>query len=227
LTTLVVLQPSYLPWLGYFDQMRKADIFVWYDDVQFDKHGWRNRNRIKGRQGPLWLTVPIRHAGRAVQSINAVEIDNRQSWRRKHLRSVEQLYACAPFCASASVGLGEILLQPWEHLVDLNIATTQWLAREFSIETPRYRASQLSIDGDRNERLINLCRHFQATHYLSGDAARDYLDIERFAATGIEVVWHSYQHPQYPQLHGNFVPYLSALDLLLNVGPEARKLFRR
>jgi hypothetical protein len=225
LTALTVLQPSYLPWLGYFDQMSKADVFVWYDDVQFDKHGWRNRNRIKGPKGPLWLTVPVRHKGRTHQSINTVEIDNEKSWRRKHLLSVEQLYARAPFYAAAIPRLAHILNQQWGRLVDLSIATTEWLANEFVIGTPLYRASQLGIEGDRSGRLINFCRHFQATHYISGDAAREYLDVSQFSAAGIEVVWHSYQHPQYPQLHGDFVPYLSALDLLLNVGPKAHKLF--
>jgi hypothetical protein len=227
LTTLVVLQPSYLPWLGYFDQMSKADVFVWYDDVQFDKHGWRNRNRIKGPKGPLWLTVPVLHKGRSLQAIGAVEIDNRLSWSRKHLRSIEQLYARAPFSGTVLPRLTDILLRPWERLVDLDIATTDWLANEFAIGTPRHRASQLGIEGDRNTRLINFCRHFQATRYISGDAARDYLDVAQFAAAGIEVAWHAYQHPQYPQLHGNFVPYLSALDLLLNVGPAANQFLTR
>jgi WbqC-like protein len=225
LGTLVVLQPSYLPWLGYFDQMRKADIFVWYDDVQFDKNGWRNRNRIKSPKGPLWLTVPVHHKGRALQRISAVEIDNRQPWRRKHLRSLEQLYTRAPFAATLLPRLAENLNRPWRFLVDLDIASTEWIADEFAIATPRYRASQVPVTGDRSGRLIELCRHFQATRYLSGDSARDYLEVSRFEAAGIEVIWHSYQHPRYPQLHGDFVPYLSALDLLLNVGPSARKFF--
>ena len=224
-TTLVVLQPSYLPWLGYFDQMRQADVFVWYDDVQFDKHGWRNRNRIKSSKGPLWLTVPVLHKGRARQLIDSVEIDNRLSWSRKHLRSIEQLYARAPFAGVVLPQLSELLLRDWQRLVDLDIATTEWLANEFAIATPRYRASQLAVEGDRDGRLINFCRHFKATRYLSGDAARVYLDVAQFAAAGIEVVWHAYQHPQYPQLYGDFVPYLSALDLLLNTGPAARDLF--
>jgi WbqC-like protein family len=218
-TTLAVLQPGYLPWLGHFDQMNKADVFVWYDDVQFDKNGWRNRNRIKSRTGPIWLTVPILQKGRAKQTINSAEIDNRQPWRRKHLLSVEQNYAGAPFINSVLPRLAEILNQSWQHIVDLDIATTDWLADEFAIVTPRYRASQLGIEGDRNGRLIDLCAHFQATRYLSGDAARDYLHVARFEAAGIEVLWHNYQHPSYPQIHGDFLPFLSALDLLLNCGP--------
>src|SRR5262249_46024936 len=100
----------------------------------------------------------------------------------------------------------EILDRPWRYLVDLDIAATEWLAGELAITTPRYRASQVGIEGDRNGRLIGLCRRFRATRYLSGDSARDYIDIERFRAARVEVIWHSYQHPHYPQLHGDFVP---------------------
>src|SRR5436305_11804238 len=96
-TTLVVLQPGYLPWLGYFDLMHKADVFVHYDDVQFDKHGWRNRNRIKGPNGEVWLTVPVLHTGRFGQSVLEVEIDERQNWQRRHLATLTQSYARAPF----------------------------------------------------------------------------------------------------------------------------------
>jgi hypothetical protein len=220
-----VLQPSYLPWIGYFDLMAQADAFVWYDDVQFDKHGWRNRNRIKGPRGPLWLTVPILHAGRAQQSINATEVDETKPWRRKHLLSIGQSYARAPFLRDVLPRLEEIVGASPQHLVDLAIATTDWLATEFAITTPRHRASELEAEGDRNGRLIELCRRFGATRYLSGDAARDYIDLERFDTAGIEVAWHGYEHPVYPQLHGDFIPYLSALDLLLNVGPASAAIF--
>ena len=221
MTTLVVLQPGYLPWLGYFDLMRKADVFVHYDDVQFDKHGWRNRNRVKGPKGPVWLTVPVLHGGRSGQSILDIEIDNRQNWRRKHVSSIGQLYAQAPFLPAILPRLEEMLERPWGRLVDLDLAIIDWLAGELGIATPRYRASELAIAGDRNERLIDLCRHFGATRYLSGNSAQAYLDVARFEDAGIEVVWHDYAHPSYAQLHGDFVPHLSVLDLILNVGNES------
>jgi hypothetical protein len=216
-TTLVVLQPGYLPWLGYFDLLKKADVFVHYDDVQFDKHSWRNRNRVKGPKGAIWLTVPVFHSGRAGQPILDVEIDDRQDWRRKHLSTVAQLYARAPFVDTVLPRLRNIIERPWPRLVDLDLALTDWLAAEIGIATPRHRASELDVGGDRNERLINLCQHFRATRYISGNAAQDYLDVAQFAAAGIEVVWHNYDHPNYAQQHGEFVPYLSVLDLLLNV----------
>lgn len=114
--------------------------------------------------------------------------------------------------------LAELLGRPWPRLVDLDLVLIDWLADKLGIATPRYRSSQLSIDGERNGRLINLCRHFGASRYLSGNAARDYLDVPAFNAAGIDVVWHDYAHPIYAQQHGEFVPYLSVLDLLLNEG---------
>jgi hypothetical protein len=220
-TALVVLQPGYLPWLGYFDLLTKADVFVHYDDVQFDKHGWRNRNRVKGPKGSIWLTVPVLHRGRTGQSILDVEIDDRQDWRRKHLSTVSQLYAHAPFLDTILPRLRDIIERPWPHLVDLNLALIDWLAAEIGITTPRHRASELDIGGDRSERLINFCHHFGAARYISGNAAQEYLDEGRFGAAGIEVAWHSYVHPTYAQQHGEFVPYLSVLDLVLNVGEKS------
>jgi WbqC-like protein family len=217
-TTLVVLQPGYLPWLGYFDLLKKADAFVHYDDVQFDKHGWRNRNRVKGPKGAIWLTVPVLHSRRTGQLILDVEIDNRQHWRRRHLSTIGQLYAHAPFTDIILPRLRDIIERPWPRLVDLDLALINWLAAELRISTPCYRASELDIGGDRNERLVNLCHRFGATRYISGKAAQDYLDVAPFAAAGIEVIWHNYSHPTYPQQHGEFVPYLSVLDLMLNLG---------
>jgi hypothetical protein len=227
MTTLVVLQPGYLPWLGYFDLLKKADVFVHYDDVQFDKHGWRNRNRVKGPKGAVWLTVPVLHGGRGAQSILEVEIDNRQSWRRKQLSTLEQLYARAPFSKAYLPRLREILERPWSRLVDLDFAVIEWLAETLGIATPRYRSSELGIGGRRNERLINLSRHFAASRYISGDAARAYLDVAAFAAAGVEVVWHNYAHPTYLQQHGEFLPYLSVIDLLLNEGGNSLAILSR
>jgi hypothetical protein len=220
-TTLVVLQPGYLPWLGYFDLLNKADVFVHYDDVQFDKNGWRNRNRVKGARGPVWLTVPVRHSGRAGQPILDVEIDDHQNWRHKHLATISQFYARAPYVQAILPKLTELLKRPWCRLVELDLAIIDWLAAELGIVTDRNRASQLGIGGDQSGRLLNLCRHFGATRYLSGDAARDYLDVARFSAAGIEVHWHNYAHPRYDQLHGTFVSHLSVLALILNMGPDS------
>lgn len=220
--TLVVLQPGYLPWLGFFDQMRRADIFVLYDDVQFDKNGWRNRNRIKSPAGePQWLTVPVRVTSIS-QRIFETEIDDRQPWARKHLGTIKQFYAKAPYLKRYLPELEEVIAgRRWERLVDVDVAVIELLCSWLGIRRELARASELGIEGERSERLLNICLARGAQRYLSGSAAQAYLDTELFARHGIEVEWQNYEHPVYPQQHGRFVPFLSALDLLLNCGDES------
>jgi hypothetical protein len=218
-TTVAILQPGYLPWLGFFDQLSQADVFVYYDDVQFDKHGWRNRNRIKSTSGqPQWLTVPVRHHGLGQPNILDVQIDPKSSWPRKHLGSIRQAYHRAPFLSRYLGELEEVLLRPWELLVDLDIAVVDLVCRWLGLAAPALRSSKLGIDGGQSERLLRIVQHFGGKRYLSGAAARSYLDTSLFERNGIEVVWQDYRHPVYPQLHGPFVPYLSVLDLILNCG---------
>lgn len=224
--TLVVLQPGYLPWLGYFDQLRRADVFAHYDDVQFDKHGWRNRNRIKTPSGPQWLTVPVRHRGQGKPKINEIAIDGTSNWARKHLASLSQNYAKAPHATRYLPELEELLHRRWSNLAELDIAVATLMARWFQLEPVMVRTSELGVEGGQTERLVALCRHLGANRYLSGDAARDYLDVSLFAQHGIEVEWQRYRHPEYPQLHGAFVPYLSAIDLLFNCGDDSARILQ-
>lgn len=224
--TLAVLQPGYLPWLGFFDQVMRADVFVYYDDVQFDKHGWRNRNRVKAPQGPHWLTVPVRHSGPDFPRILEVELDRRVPWARKHIASLRHFYARAPYMATYLPLLEQVLLQDWERLIDLDLALAQLFFDWLDIKTPIVRASALNVDGARSERLLNLCQLMGATRYLSGDAAKDYLDVELFARHGITVSWQHYQHPIYRQLHGEFVSHLSTIDLILNCGDRSGAILR-
>jgi hypothetical protein len=227
MTSLVVLQPSYLPWLGYFDQIDRADIFVFYDDVQYDKHGWRNRNRLKGPTGQVWITVPVLHGGRFGQAINAVEIDRRQDWARKHVGMLNQFYARAPYSADYLPELCDLLKHDWIRLAELTIAATRLMARWLGIEAQFHLSSELGMQGERSERLLKICRHFAANVYISGDAAQDYLNVDCFHAAGIEVLWQHYRHPEYPQRFGAFVPYLSTIDLLCNLGSESLPMIRQ
>lgn len=222
--TLVVLQPGYLPWLGFFDQMRRADVFVYYDDVQYDKHGWRNRNRVKSAEGPVWLTVPVRNHGLGQPKILDAEIDTRTPWARKHIGTVRQHYAKAPFFKHYAPELEELLQRPWTHIVDLDLAVTAMMGAWLQLAPEIHRSSALGIEGTQSLRLLKLCQHFGATRYLSGSSARDYLDLPLFESNGLRVEWQDYRHPTYPQLHGDFIPYLSALDLLLNCGDESRAI---
>jgi hypothetical protein len=220
--TLAVLQPGYLPWLGFFDQLQRSDVFIFYDDVQYDKNGWRNRNRVKSVAGePHWLTVPV-HVRSLEQQLLETEIDNRQPWARKHIGTIRQFYARAPHLNRYLQGLEELLLgNTWERLCDLDIAAIKLICEWLGLKRDMMRSSELGIGGERSERLLNLCLHVGADCYLSGNAAKEYLDVEVFASHGVTIEWQNYQHPIYSQQHGTFVPFLSALDLVLNCGENS------
>jgi len=219
---VVVLQPSYLPWLGYFDQMARADKFVFYDDVQYDKDGWRNRNRIKTAQGPSWLTVPVLTTGRFAQTISEVLIDPNQPWPRKHIRALREAYARARYTNDYLPDLEALLSSAPPNLADLTVSICRMMARWLGIGCATYQSSAMaatpSSGGDRNGRLIAICQELGATHYLSGAAARSYLDVDAFLRENIEVEWQDYVHPAYGQQFGPFMPYLSTIDLIFNEG---------
>lgn len=218
--TVVVLQPGYLPWLGFFDQVLRSDIFVFFDDAQYDRRGWRNRNRVKAEDGqPQWLTVPVRHEG--VQRIMDVAINNETPWARTHIRTIRQCYRSAPYLDRYIGELEELLSRRWEGIADLDIEVVKLMCGWLGIPGRFMRSSELAIPGRRSEFMLNMCLHLGATHYMSGDAAKAYLDVDLLQGHGVGVIWQHYSHPQYPQQHGAFVPYLSALDLLLNCGEES------
>lgn len=216
-----ILQPGYLPWLGFFEQVYRSDTFVLYDDVQFDKNSWRNRNRIKTADGPLWLTVPVRHKGHTVQTLLQTEIIDDKRWPRKHLNSLTVHYAKAPYFDRYRDELSSILQQDWKYLVDLDIALIRYLLKELGITTPLVRSSVLGVPGNKTERLVAICKELNATSFYEGAAGRDYIDENKFNEQGITIEYQEYRHPVYPQLHGEFMPYLSIVDLLFNCGDES------
>lgn len=221
---LVILQPGYLPWLGFFDQMAKSDIFVFYDDVQYDKHGWRNRNRIKTSQGPQWLTVPVLTKGLNKPLIKDIHIDNGFSWYRDNLKSIKQNYSRTPYFELIFPVIDKVLLSFWDYILDLDIDLTTKLMETLNLKRDIRISSALGIKGVQTERLINFCKYFKADEYLTGNAAKDYLKEERFKEEGIKLEYHNYNHPKYKQLYGDFIPYLSTIDLLFNEGPQSLEI---
>lgn len=220
----VILQPSYIPWRGFFHQIQKADVFVFYDDVQYDTRGWRNRNRIQTANGPIWLTVPVRSSGAQITGlpIHDVEICCDQTWHRKHWASLQMSYSRAPFFERYAPKLREFLWQRPEFLVDLTIPTTRWLAECLGLGDKTFlRSSELGIEGYRTERLIRILRHVGADGYVSGPSAAAYLDEEAFRAAGISLEYMSYDYEPYEQLYEPFEPQVSVLDLLFLKGPDA------
>lgn len=224
MSTCVILQPSYLPWRGYFDLVHEADVFVFYDDVQYDKHGWRNRNRIKTSSGTQWLTVPVLSKGNvsAGVTIKDVGIAWTQDWAKKHLSTIRQAYARAPFFKDVLPLVEGLFSKRHERLVDLTVETTIALAEALGITRTRFvRSSELGIEGGKTERLVRLCRHLGADRYLSGPSARDYIEASLFADAGIALDYKAYDYPEYEQLHPPYDPQVSILDLLFMKGPDA------
>jgi hypothetical protein len=221
---VVILQPSYIPWRGYFHQIQKADLFIFYDDVQYDKHGWRNRNRIKTPAGPKWLTIPVASKGNVTEhrDIRDIQINWDQPWAASHWGSLQQSYRHAPHFADYAPMVEDWYRQRPTLLADFTIATTIALARALGIAHTRFlRSSELNVTGTKTERLIQLLTRVGATHYISGPSAKDYLEEDRFAAAGITLEYMVYQYPEYPQLYPPYDPQVSVLDLLFMTGVEA------
>lgn len=215
---VVITQPTYCPWLGYFNLMANADTFIFLDNVQFEKRSWQQRNKIKGPGGCQWLTVPVQTKGRFEQRINEVEIAH-QSWQKQHLNTIKHLYAHAPFFHDVFDFLSDIYTREWTKLLDLNLTIINNIVRRLGLSPRFLRASDLSGHGKKADLLIDLCRKAGATHYLSGQAAQDYISSDDlFAHHGITLEYQSFSHPIYPQLHGEFISHLSILDVIMNIG---------
>lgn len=220
----VILQPSYIPWRGYFDQIRRAELFIFYDNVQYDKHGWRNRNQIKTAKGKQWLTIPVHSKGVTEGvAIRDVQIDWRSNWPEKHLKALKSSYGKAPYFKDYLPMLEWMYARQDTCIADFTIETSVRLARELGLQHTRFmRSSELTgIDGQRTDRLIQILRRVGADHYISGPSARDYIEAEKFERAGIQLEYMTYQYPEYPQLHPPFDPYVSVLDLLFMTGKDA------
>ncbi len=227
---VVILQPSYIPWRGYFDQIRKADLFVFYDDVQYDKRGWRNRNQIKTAQGKKWLTIPVHSRGAQVEKIpiNCIRILHENTWRMDHLKTLEHAYRKAPYFEEYLSLLEQFYNRQDEFLADFTIDFTIALARELGIQHTRFeRSSKLDANGQKTDRLISVLQKVGATHYISGPSAKDYIEPEKFQQAKITLEYMEYDYPEYPQLYPPYDPFVSALDLLFMTGPEAIQYFEK
>jgi hypothetical protein len=217
------MQPGYIPWLGFFELMQRADVFYIYDIVKFDKNGWRNRNRIKTPTGPLWLTVPVNSSNSPL--LCDIKIDNRQNWRKKHLKTLELNYSKAPFFENYYQEFKNIINKDHDKLNDLNIEIIKFLSDSFNIKTKIVVTSELPnveelIRLDRIERLIRLCSDSGAKMFYEAAGGKGYItdELNRFKSFGIDVIFQEITASPYNQLYGDFIPKLSSLDLLFNEG---------
>jgi hypothetical protein len=221
---VVILQPFYLPYAGVFELVRMADTFVFYDDVKVSRQSWQCRNQIKTAQGTHWLTVPL--VGSNDATIRETELNEDGPWRRKHRSAVEQAYAKAEHKTLLLDALGPYWDQTWPDLATLNIATFTALCDVIGVSSQFVRSSELDVPGSASQRVLDVCKSLGATRYISGPSARSYLDEPSFDDAGIELCYHRFDHPEYRQLHGEFVPNLSVVDLIANEGPAAAEILR-
>jgi hypothetical protein len=220
MTTVAIIQPCYLPWRGYFDIINKSDVFVFADNLQYNKQNWRNRNKIKTRDGARWLTVPVTSKSRKGRAnINEVAIDYHIDWPVKHWNLIVDCYGKAPFFEFCATLVKDILFAGWELLVDLDIQATLSICELLKINTRFLRASELGVYGRKTEYIVNICEAVGADTYLSGPSAQIYMDEAMLEKKGIRLVYQDYEYPMYPQCVGEtFLDNLSVIDLLFNCG---------
>jgi hypothetical protein len=224
----VILQPSYIPWRGYFDQINKADLFIFYDDVQYDTRGWRNRNQIKTTVGKQWLTIPVKSHGAQTQHIpiNQIPISWDLPWNENHLKSLNSSYGKAPFFKKYKDLLEEFYNRHDDLLSNFTIAFTIALAHEIGINHTKFmRSSEIESSGMKTDRLIGILQSVGADHYISGISAKDYIENEKFVAAGIKLEYMKYEYIEYPQLYPPYDPFVSILDLLFMTGSDAGSYF--
>lgn len=221
---IAIMQPGYLPWLGFFELMHNCDVFVLFDDVQYTKKDWRSRNRIRTKNGWIWLSVPVLTKGKQFQLINEARIDYSSDWRKKHLKAVEINYHKSKYFKEYFAGLKKILSFDWEYLVELDLELIRWLALELGIRREIIKSSSLKTSGRREDKIIAVCKALKANELYDSQAAASFLDAQVFRAQGISLFFQNYAHPVYTQLHSPFVPFMSSLDLLFNQGAQSSEI---
>lgn len=225
-------QPNFIPWLGYFDKMNKADLFITVDHVQMERQSFQNRARIKTGEGERCITVPVIQESRG-ERIMDKRIDNsrdgRFRWSRKMFLTLKYAYQSAPYYRAYEPVLREIFEAHWERLGDLNGHLIELCRGLLDIRTPMRASSSMKIKGAKTEMILNMCREAGADTYLSGrGASMGYMDLAAFERAGIRVLWQDFSHPRYKQYPacGSFIPNLAALDLIFNCGPRSPEIFR-
>ena len=224
---VAIVQSNYIPWKGYFDLIAAVDEFILYDDMQYTRRDWRNRNQIKTPQGLQWLTVPVKVKGRYHQTIRETDLDG-DGWRQDHWKALAQNYRRAAHFADVAAWLEPLYHgAPEQTLSMLNRRFIEAICGCLGITTRITNSWDYRLDEGKSERLASLCRQAGGSEYVSGPAAKDYLDPSVFEAQGMSVSWFDYQgYSEYPQLWGDFVHGVTVLDLLFNCGPDARRHLR-
>jgi hypothetical protein len=224
-----ISQPAYLPWLGYFDRIARSDLHIVLDTVQMERNtrtSFTNRNRVRTACGPVWLTVPVKRPASPDEALIGNALIDGPHWARKHWQTLVQSYARAPHFRDLGARLEPVYRRDWQRLEALLAETTALLLDALGLGARLVRSSDLGVRSRKSALVLDLCRAVGASCYLSGPFGRDYLDLGSFAGAGIEVRFHDYAHPVYPQIHGGFEPFMSVVDLVFNCGPASLAILR-
>jgi hypothetical protein len=224
---VAIQQPEHLPWIGFFNKMIQSDLYVFLDNVQFKKRYFENRNRIKTRDDIKWLTVPVKSKGKYTQRINEVEIDNSTFWQKRYLGLFEHAYKKCPYWKDIKEIVYRCINQDNSKLVNLNLKLIKECGDYLQINTPTVLASELGLDSFSDSELIReICLTTKADTYISGSDGRSYLKLNKFNLCGINVIYHDFEHPIYPQMYRGFVSHMSIIDLIGNCGNGSSKIVR-
>lgn len=229
---VVIHQPEYLPWIGFWNRLLKADVFVALDTATHQKHGFIKRNKMKTSKGWEWFGVPLLHES-SFTSIKDLLIDNTRPWKERQLGQIKQYYGKAPYFSTYFPWFEQILSLQWERIADLNIHLVKEISKLLGIERKIVLASQLRSQGKGTGLLVEICKELGADTYLSGPAKREgkegYMEFERFKEAKIELQFHEFSHPEYNQqyMDQGFVSYMSILDLLFNEGPSSIEIIQK
>ncbi len=224
-----VHQPQYLPWLGFFDKIDKSDVFVFLDNVDYKHREFQNRNKIRTKDGWIWLTVPvIYHRGKKIRGI---EIDNSRDWRNQHLKSIKSWYSRAEYFDKYFLFFEDLYSKDWNKLCDLNMAVIDFCLKSLKIDKPVYLESELNAGGEKTQRIINIGKKLNCDVYFSGSGGRDYLEEDKFLEHKIELRYQDFSNPVYRQQFlakkDDFVPGMSVIDLLFNEGDNSINILRQ
>lgn len=224
---IVIHQPDFMPHIGFFDKLLKADLWIIYDDVQFLRQGWHHRDKIKTPEGEKWLTLNIHKAPRET-NINSIKLSNHTNWNKKHLDMIKNCYSKASAFSEIYPHIEQLYTVQYDKLIDMNMATIKLLLKLFNIHIKYKFSSQFITNKTSNERLVELLKHVRASHYISGCGAKTYFHNKPFEDSHIKVIQHKFNHPCYPQIYGDFISNLSSIDLLFNCGIEhSREILRK
>lgn len=228
MTKVLITQSNYIPWKGYFDSINKVDIFIVYDDMQYTKRDWRNRNKLKTAQGLKWLTIPVEVKGKYFQKINETEVSDSE-WATKHWKTINQYYSNAPYFKDYKQLIEPLYLEcNLNNLSEINIRLIEAINSILNITTKIIRSSEFDLIEGKSERLVDLCKQVNATSYYSGPAAKNYMDVALFENENISVNYFDYSnYPVYSQLYGVFEHGVTVLDLIFNEGKNAINFFKK